>query len=79
MVAPPFAMNRLMNWELPADGAKTLNGTILEYLETIPEAGTSMMLSGYPVEIVKISNNTVKTVRIDPNFKARSSEAGQLY
>lgn len=64
-------LNRIMHWDLPTDGPKTLNGMITEYLETIPEAGTSLLLEGYPIEIVQAGGNTVKTVRIDPSFKKR--------
>ena len=32
-------LNRTMGWKLPTDGPRTLNGLILEYLETIPEPG----------------------------------------
>lgn len=66
-------LNRIMHWELPTDGPKTLNGMITEYLETIPEAGTSLLLEGYPIEILQTSSNTVKTVRIDPSFKKRAA------
>jgi Mg2+/Co2+ transporter CorB len=59
-------LNRIMQWQLPTDGPKTLNGMITEYLETIPETGTSLLLEGYPIEIVQTGSNTVKTVRIDP-------------
>lgn len=62
-------LNRLMQWNLPTDGPKTLNGMIIEYLETIPEAGTSLLLAGYPLEIVQTTSNAVKTVRIDPHFR----------
>ena len=34
-------LNRTMHWKLPTDGPKTLNGLILEFLEAIPEPGTS--------------------------------------
>ncbi len=64
-------LNRVMKWTLPTDGAKTLNGMIVEYLETIPEAGTSLLLADYPIEIVQTSSNAVKTVRIDPAFRER--------
>jgi len=60
-------LNRIMQWHLPIEGPKTLNGLILEYLEAIPEAGTSLRLAGYPIEIVQTANNAVKTVRIRPN------------
>ncbi len=63
-------LNRVLNWELSSDGPKTLNGRVLEYLENIPEAGTSLLLEGYPIEIVQTGSNSVKTLRIDPHFKA---------
>ncbi|MCB1865982.1 MAG: HlyC/CorC family transporter [Chromatiales bacterium] len=59
-------LNRLMHWELPTDGPKTLSGLIVEYLEHIPEAGTSLRLAGYPIEIVQTKDNMIKTVRISP-------------
>jgi CBS domain containing-hemolysin-like protein len=49
---------------------------ITEYLETIPEAGTSLLLEGYPIEIVQAGGNTVKTVRIDPSFKKKVASNG---
>ena len=60
------ALNRAMNWQLPTDGPKTLNGLILEYLETIPQPGTSLKLAGHPLEIVQTSGSAIKTVRIQP-------------
>ncbi len=60
------ALNRALNWHLPTDGPKTLNGLIMEYLETIPESGTSLLLAGHPVEIVKTAGNRVRTARISP-------------
>ncbi len=67
-------LNRIMQWELPTDGPKTLNGMITEYLETIPEAGTSLLLEGYPIDIVQTGSNTVKTVRIDPALRKMVEE-----
>jgi Mg2+/Co2+ transporter CorB len=57
-------MNRVMNWNLPTDGAKTLNGLILEYLETIPESGTELKVEGYPIEIIETRENRVQLARI---------------
>jgi Mg2+/Co2+ transporter CorB len=57
-------MNRIMNWNLPTDGAKTLNGLILEYLETIPESGTGLKVEGYPIEIIEARENRVELARI---------------
>ncbi len=59
-------LNRRLNWRFPTDGPKTLNGLILEYLESIPEPGTSMLLAGHPVEIIQVKDNAVKTARVSP-------------
>ncbi|HEV2332273.1 MAG TPA: transporter associated domain-containing protein, partial [Gammaproteobacteria bacterium] len=57
-------LNRAMQLRLPTDGPKTLNGLILEFLETIPQAGTAFKLGGYSFEVVQTTGNTVKTVRL---------------
>lgn len=59
---------RAMKWNLSTEGPRTLNGLILEYLETIPEAGTTFLLEGHPLEIVHVANNAVKMVRIFPHY-----------
>ena len=61
-------LNRLLKWSLPVKGPKTLNGVILEHLESIPETGTSMLINNYPVEIVQISGTTVKTAKVSPRL-----------
>ena len=70
------ALNRTMNWHLPTNGPKTLNGLILEQLETIPKQGTGLMLDDYPVEILKTSENVVKTVRIDAPMPKEQAMTG---
>jgi Mg2+/Co2+ transporter CorB len=59
-------LNRSQDWELPTDGPKTLNGLIVERLETIPQTGTCLKIAGYPIEIVEADENRVRTVRIGP-------------
>ena len=61
-------INRSLNWFLPIEGPKTLNGIIVEYLETIPSAGTCLRLSGYPMEVLQTKGNRVKSVRIWPEL-----------
>ena len=60
------ALNRSMRWNLPMDGPKTLNGLIVEYLETIPEPGTTLKLADYTLEVLQTGDNAIKTVRIWP-------------
>jgi Mg2+/Co2+ transporter CorB len=58
------AVNRALQWRLPTDGPKTLNGLLLERLETIPDPGTTLRVEGYLFEVLQIADNTIKTVRI---------------
>jgi Mg2+/Co2+ transporter CorB len=59
-------LNRVTQWSLPTEGPKTLNGLIIEFMETIPELGTSIKLHGHPLEIIKRDENAVKLVRFLP-------------
>ena len=67
-------LNRTMDWQFPTEGPKTLNGLIVEYLETIPQAGTGLKLHGYPIEIVDTSDSMIKSVRIYPRQKDEAAE-----
>ncbi len=64
------ALNRSMRWNLPTDGPKTLNGLIVEFLETIPEPGTTLKLADYMLEVLQTGDNAIKTVRIRPPRQA---------
>jgi len=61
-------INKALNWKLDDNGPRTLNGLVLEHLETIPEAGTTVLINGHPVEIVRVLNNSVRTAHIHPNI-----------
>lgn len=68
-------LNKEMDWEFPIEGPKTLSGLVVEYLEEIPENKVSLRLAGYPMEIVDISDNRVKTVRIMPGLFRTPAES----
>ena len=57
-------LNRSQSWDLPTDGPKTLNGLIVELLETIPDPSTCLKISGYPIEVVAVDDNRIRTVRV---------------
>lgn len=63
---PIRIINRRLKLSLPEIGPKTLNGLILEHLETIPEAGTTLKIASHPIEIMQIHDRAVKTARIYP-------------
>ena len=60
------ALNRALGWQLPDLGPKTLNGLLLEKLENIPEAGTSLRIGPLEFEVLQTVDNTIRTVRVRP-------------
>jgi Mg2+/Co2+ transporter CorB len=66
-------LNRKMGWSLPTSGPRTLNGLVIEYLETIPEAGISLRVGDYSIDILQTGDNAVKTVRLRPLAGAAAS------
>ena len=57
-------INKQLKWYLPIDGPKTINGLILEQLETIPEPGMSLKIGNYTIEILKSTGDAVRTMKI---------------
>lgn len=56
-------LNRILDILLPTEGPKTLNGLIMEVMETIPRPGTSLKIQGVPIEIIESTEHAVKRVR----------------
>lgn len=63
-------LNRITGWALPTEGPKTLNGLIIEYLETIPEPGTSLQLFEHRLEITRTEGNVIRQCRFYPQALA---------
>jgi Mg2+/Co2+ transporter CorB len=61
-------LNRKAGFDFPLEGPKTINGLLLEELENIPEAGTSLIVADHPLEILQVQNRMVKVVRILPKI-----------
>jgi Mg2+/Co2+ transporter CorB len=64
-------INKALQWDLPTDGPKTLNGLITETLESLPDANVCLRIDDYHFETLQISDNRVKTVRIQKGMPAR--------
>jgi Mg2+/Co2+ transporter CorB len=69
------ALNRTLGWELPAVGPRTLNGLLLEKLETIPTPGTALRIGDYDFEILQIADNAIRTVRVRQAPRVESASA----
>jgi Mg2+/Co2+ transporter CorB len=57
-------LNRQLDWDLPISGPKTVNGLITEYLQDLPEPGTSIMLGSYQVDVIRTRGTSVQVARI---------------
>ncbi|MFK7892827.1 MAG: HlyC/CorC family transporter [Granulosicoccus sp.] len=67
-------LNKSLNWSLPSEGPKTLNGIVIEHFESFPPKGAVFTLNGHPITILAVEDNKVQQVRIEP---ARVSESEQ--
>ncbi|MDP2746266.1 HlyC/CorC family transporter [Pseudomonas sp.] len=56
-------INKALDWHLPCDGPKTLNGLVTEALESIPDSAVCLKIGPYRLEILQSSDNRVKSVR----------------
>lgn len=68
-------INRSLNISLPTDGPKTLNGLILEHLQSIPTTGTSLLIAKHPVEVIKTQNNAVQMARLMPRLNTDNNNS----
>lgn len=69
-------LNVLLKTKLSTTKAKTLNGLILETLQNIPKRDISFKIDNILIEIIQISNQTIKLVKltkIDPTEIALQS------
>ena len=66
-------LNRLLNWHLPLIGPRTLSGLIIEYLGYIPPADCCLMIENHQIEVLKVSGNIIKSVRMRRVGKKRKA------
>jgi Mg2+/Co2+ transporter CorB len=56
-------INKSLDWKLPTEGPKTLNGLLLEYLESFPDGNAGITIQGYALEILDLQDNVIQAVR----------------
>ncbi|WP_043892656.1 CNNM domain-containing protein [Providencia sneebia] len=66
-------LNKAFDWHLPIDGPRTVNGMVLEAIGDIPKEGEQLTISNYLVEVLSISDNIIKQVKIIPLHKENST------
>ncbi len=57
-------VNRVLEWDLPTSGPRTMNGLVLERLESFPDGNVSVRVGPYVLETVRMADNLVRTVRV---------------
>jgi Mg2+/Co2+ transporter CorB len=57
-------INKATQWDLPLNGPKTMNGMVLEQLESIPDGNVSFNINNFKFETVEINGNRVKKVAV---------------
>lgn len=63
-------INKVLNWTLPTEGPKTLNGLLLEQLQSFPDAAVCVQVADYDFEILEVKDNLIQSARAS----ARPSE-----
>ncbi|MBN7771450.1 HlyC/CorC family transporter [Marinobacter daepoensis] len=69
------AINKTLEWDLPTDGPKTLNGLITETLENIPDTNVCLKVNGYRIEVLQIKDNVVKAAIVHPKTRKKRSRS----
>ncbi|MDI5890089.1 HlyC/CorC family transporter [Halomonas rhizosphaerae] len=56
-------INKALGWLLPTDGPKTLNGVILEHLESFPDGPACLQIGSVRMEILEVRDNLITAAR----------------
>ena len=72
-------INKALNWNLPIDGPKTLNGLLTEKLEIIPEKNVCVRLPYHCAEILNVQDNSIKTVKMWTLAPANNERKEKLF
>lgn len=62
--SPIREINRQLGIVLPADGPRTLNGLLLETLETLPDAHVSVKIADIAIEILQTQGRLIRRARL---------------
>jgi Mg2+/Co2+ transporter CorB len=58
--------NRITQWDFPTEGPKTINGLIIDFMETIPQTGVSLLLHGHHLEVISCNKHAITQIRFLP-------------
>jgi len=74
-------INRVLSWQLDSSAAKTINGLLIDLLQSIPEASIGIEITSptsgasYYAEIIQVKDNVIRTVKMRQATGALDDEA----
>ena len=57
-------LNNYVNWDIPEESSKTINGLITEYLDQIPQSNLCIEIEKYRFEILELDDNFISKIKI---------------
>jgi Mg2+/Co2+ transporter CorB len=60
-------LNNYLNWSIPEESSKTINGLVTEYLDQIPQASLCIEIQNYRFEVLEIDENSISKIKIKKN------------
>ena len=57
-------LNNYLNWAIPEDNAKTINGLVTQYLDQIPQANLCIEVENYRFEVLELDENFISKMKI---------------
>ena len=63
-------LNNYLNWKIPEESSKTINGLMTEYLDQIPQANLCIEIEDYRFEILELEDNLISKIKIKKGAKA---------
>jgi Mg2+/Co2+ transporter CorB len=63
-------LNNYLDWKIPEESSKTINGLMTEYLDQIPQANLCIEIEDYRFEILELEDNLISKIKIKKGAKA---------
>ena len=60
-------LNNYLNWSIPEESSKTINGLVTEYLDQIPQASLCIEIQNYRFEVLELDENSISKIKIKKN------------
>ena len=57
-------LNNFLDWSIPEENSKTINGLITEYLDLIPQSNLCVQIDNYKFEVIRIEDNSIDRIKI---------------